>query len=112
MRTVPTGDAALLQARSRRLPGYRLGPFGLTNGLEQANPQTVGIEAIHVIQDDRFMPVLVSLLVNSKRSGLASDPANLAPDCLTDGAALADTGRAEDHEQIQVPRCKSADILL
>jgi len=31
---------------------------------------------------------------------------------LTDGAALADTGRAEDHEQIQVPCRKSADILL
>ena len=58
------------------------------------------------------MPVLVSLQINSKRSGLASDPASLFPDCLPDGAALADTGRAEDHEQIQVPRRKSADILL
>ena len=58
------------------------------------------------------MPVLVSLQVNSKRRGLAADPTGLVPDCLTNRAALADAGRAEDHEQVQMPRCKSADVLL
>src|SRR5216683_6493165 len=56
-----SGDAALSQGRSRRLPGYGFRSFRLAQGLEQANPQTVGIEIVDIVQDDGFMSVLVSL---------------------------------------------------
>jgi hypothetical protein len=52
----------------------------------------------------------------SRRAGLQLGPgryvAYSVAFALAAVAALADTGRAEDHEQIQVPCCKSADILL
>src|SRR6266581_426111 len=56
-----SGDAALSQGRSCRLPGYGFRLFRLAQGLEQANPQTVGIETVDIVQDDGFVPVLVSL---------------------------------------------------
>src|SRR5260370_39789139 len=56
-----SGDAALTQGRSCRLPGYGFRSFRLAQGLEQANPQTVGIETVDIVQDDGLVPVLVSL---------------------------------------------------
>src|ERR1700687_3955558 len=63
----PTGgselsrDTAALQGRGIALPEQRFRPFRLTEGLEQANAATVGIQTVDVIQDDWLMPVLVSL---------------------------------------------------
>src|SRR6266550_5314365 len=54
-------DAALTQGWSCRLPGYGFRSFRLAQGLEQANPQTVGIETVDIVQDDGLVPVLVSL---------------------------------------------------
>src|SRR5439155_21624956 len=67
---------------------------------------------IDVVQDDGFMPVLVSLEINTKRSGLAADPADLASQRLADRAAFADSRRAEDHEQVQMSRAEGADVRL
>src|SRR6266478_4666848 len=56
-----SGDAALTQGWSCRLPGYGFRSFRLAQSLEQANPQTVGIESVDIVQNDGFVPVLVSL---------------------------------------------------
>ena len=46
------------------------------------------------------MPVLVSLEVNTKRSGLAADPADLASQRLADRAAFADAGWMRQNQDI------------
>src|SRR5882672_3145828 len=79
-----SGDAALTQSRSCRLPGYGFRSFRLAQSFEETNPQPVSIETVDVVQDDGFVPVLVSLQVNTKGSGLAADPANLVSQGLTD----------------------------
>src|SRR5260370_21768737 len=56
-----SGDAALTQGRSCRLPGYGFRSFRLAQGLEQANPQTVGIKTVAIVQNRGFVPRLVSL---------------------------------------------------
>jgi hypothetical protein len=82
------------------LPRERLGPFCLAQRLEEADALAIRIEAVDVVQDDGLMAVLVGLKVNAKRGSLASDPADLVPQPLTDGSAFADAGRAKDHEQV------------
>src|SRR5712692_4857660 len=105
-----SGDTALAQGRSRRLPGYRLGPFRLAQSFEETNPQAVSIETVDVVQHDGLIPVLVSLQVNTKGSGLAADPTDLAPQRLAHQAALAHPRWAEDHKQVQMPRAKGEDV--
>src|SRR5229473_5736452 len=105
-----SGDAALTQGRSCRLPGYGFRSFRLAQSLEQANPQTVGIETVDIVQHDGLIPVLISLQVNTKGGSLAADPADLASQRLAHQAALAHPRWAEDHKQVQMPRAKGEDV--
>src|SRR5207253_2457955 len=79
---------------------------------EPACRLAVGIEAVDVVQDDGLIAVLVSLEVDAKGGGLAADPADFSAQRLADTAAFADTGLAEDHQQVQMSLGKGADILL
>jgi hypothetical protein len=65
-----------------------------------------------VVVDDGLIAVLVSLEVDAKGGGLAAYPTDLSSQGLADTTTLADAGLTKDHQQIQVPLGKGADILL
>jgi hypothetical protein len=114
----PTGggelswDALAVQDRRGRVPAQGLGSFGLAEGLEQADAAAVGVQAIDIVEYQGLVAVLVGLEVDAQRGGLAAEPADLAAQRLADAAALADAGRAEEQQEVQVPSGEGPDILL
>src|SRR5713101_2825180 len=93
-----SGDTALAQGRSRRLPGYRLGPFRLAQSFEETNPQAVSIETVDVVQRDGLIPVLVSLQVNTKGC-LKSNQASKSQS-LPSAPLLSPVGDGRDRQQV------------
>src|SRR6266851_6605609 len=106
------GHTPTLQDRRRRVPIQGLPRFGLTQGLQEANAAAIGIQAIDIIEYEWLMAMFVSLHVNAQGRGLAADPADVAVQRLANAATLADAGRAEEHQQVQMAGGKGADVLF
>jgi len=71
-----------------------------------------GIEAVHVVEDQRLIPVGKGLEVDAQGRGLAAQPAGAAVEGLVQAAALADAGRAEEQQQVQVARGEGTDVRI
>ena len=67
---------------------------------------------IAIERDDGLMAVVVGLQEDAEGSGLAADPADRFGQGLVDRAAFADSGVAQDHQQVEVSLGEGVDIAL
>ena len=67
-----TWNIAAIQGAGVALPAQRLDRIGLAQGFEQTNAATIAIQAVHVVQDDRLVAVLVDRSGGSPISALGA----------------------------------------
>src|SRR5262249_56086485 len=97
-----------LENRRGGVPAQNLGRFALTESLQESNAATIGVETVHVVEDQWLMPVLVGFEIDAQRCGQAANPADASVQGLADAAAFANAGRAEEQQQMQVAGSEGA----
>src|SRR5436305_432169 len=93
------GDALALEAPGIGVPGHGLRLLGLAEAFQEPHATAVGVEGIHIVDDDELIAMAVELGVHPEGGGVALDPAGLAVEHGPHRAALGQAAGADENQQ-------------
>src|SRR5260370_22814429 len=94
------------------MPTESLERRALRQALEEPNTVALGVQAVHVIEDDRQVAMFPELAIKTKDRQVAFEPAGSAGQGLTDDPAFAQPVAADEDEELKMPACKGLDDRL
>src|SRR5262249_9739194 len=105
-------DAVALQAPCVGVPGHGLLLLGLAEALQKANPAPVGVECVHIVDDDELIAVAIEPDIHAEGGGVALDPAGFAVEDGPDRAALGQSPGPDQDQEMEVPLGEGPEIFL
>jgi hypothetical protein len=94
------------------VPGHGLLLLGLAEALQEPHAAAVGIEGVHVADDDELVAVAIELHVHPEGGGATLDPAGFAVEYGPHRSALGQSPGAEQDQEMEVPFGEGAEIRL
>jgi hypothetical protein len=81
-------DGLALETPGIGVPGDGLGLLGLAEALQEPHAAAVGVEGVHVVDDDELVAMTIEPDIHPEGGGVALDPARLPVEDGPDRAAL------------------------
>src|SRR5260370_15135516 len=94
------------------MPTDGLERFALRQALEEPNAVALGVQAVHVIEDDRQVALFPELAIKTKDRQVAFQPASSAGQGLADDPAFAQAVAADEDQELEMPACKGLNDPL
>jgi hypothetical protein len=91
------------------VPAHGFDRLGLSEAFQETDPVTVGIQAIHIVQDDRLVSVSPQVAVNAKSRCVTVDPTGMVADSLPHDSAFSQARAADENQEVEKAVRKSAD---
>src|SRR5262249_46329720 len=105
-------DALPFEAPSVGVPSHRLLVLSLAETLQEPHAAAVGVEGVHVIDDDELVAVAIEPDIHPEGGGIPLDPAGLAVEDRPDGAALGQSPGSDQDQKMEVPLGERPKVLL
>jgi hypothetical protein len=108
----PAGDSVAVQTLCIGLPAEQFLPLGLTECLQKANPVSVAVEFVYVVDDERLVSILIGESVDAEGARVARNPADLVPEGAADTLAFTEARVTEYPEEGEIALPKRPGVLL